>query len=330
MRLLVIKSIIAAVLLANVAQVRADSVIIIAIRYLQAEGTSHAHIYLYREDGRFLRQLTNDNSGQDVDPIFTPDGGTIVFTREMPDNSVEFWSVEPLSTALKKLNTAPAWYIATKSSPYFTNRHGEKSTEQSPAASATPGSEAPTYKTPDGSIELVLRTVPQDEEDRYDGPGHGKHYLVRHLKAGIETEMAQLPGFYGLYGLLHESHDKDRHFLLEDALRVAFFDLHLNSTDGDTVFAFDINGSRLVRLSRNWAAPVPLPGEPAFLTLTENRYVVIPGTTKTANCSYLEHWNAKIRKVRYARAKSAAICYGASTYRPARTPAVITIRKNAN
>lgn len=221
MRLLVIKSIIAAVLLANVVQARADSVIVIAIRYLQAEGTSHAHLYLYRKDGRFLRQLTNDNSGQDVDPNFTPDGGTIVFTREMPDKSLEFWSVEPLSTALKKLSTAPAWYIATRTSPYFTNRDGEKSTEQSPAASATPGSQAPTYKTPDDSIELVLRTVPEDEEDRYDGPGHGKHYLVRHLKAGIETEMGQLPGFYGLYGLLHESQDKDRHFLFEDALRVA-------------------------------------------------------------------------------------------------------------
>jgi hypothetical protein len=117
---------------------------------------------------------------------------------------------------------------------------------------------------------------------------------------------------------------------MEDALRVAFFNLHLNSTDGDTVFAFDINGSRRVRLSPNWAAPVALPGEPAFLTLTENRYVVIPGTTKTANCSYLEHWNTKFRKVRYARAKSAAICHGASMYRPGRTPAVITIRKNAN
>ena len=330
MRLLVINSIIAAMLLANVAQARADSVIVIAIRYLQAEGTSHAPLYLYREDGRFLRQLTNDNSGQDVDPIFAPEGGTIVFTREMPDKSLEFWSVEPLSTALKKLSTAPAWYIATRTSPYFTNRDVEKSTEHSPAASPTPASQTPTYKTPDGSIELVLRTAPEDEEDRYDGPGHGKHYLVRHLKAGIETEMGRLPGFYGLWELMHESHDKDRHFLFEDALRVAFFDLHLNSTDGDTVFAFDINGSRLVRLSPNWAAPVPLPGEPAFLTLTENRYVVIPGTTKTANCSYLEHWNVKLRKVRYARGKSAAICYGASMHRPGRTPAVITIRKHGN
>lgn len=39
--------------------------IVVAIRYLQAEGTSHAHLYLYREDGKLLRQLTSDNTGQD-------------------------------------------------------------------------------------------------------------------------------------------------------------------------------------------------------------------------------------------------------------------------
>ena len=50
--------------------VRGASEIVIAIRYLQATGTSHAHLYLYREDGKLLRRLTNDNSGQDVAPIF--------------------------------------------------------------------------------------------------------------------------------------------------------------------------------------------------------------------------------------------------------------------
>src|ERR1700730_19014295 len=86
----------------------AASEIVVAIRYLQAEGTSHSHLYLYRDDGKFLRQLTNDNSGQDVDPIFAPGGATIVFTREKPDNSpLEFWSVEPLGSDLRKLDSVP-------------------------------------------------------------------------------------------------------------------------------------------------------------------------------------------------------------------------------
>ena len=75
--------------------------IVVAIRYLQPKGTSHSQLYLYREDGKLLRQLTNDNSGQDSDPIFAGDGESIVFTREKPNDAREFWSIDPRSTNLK-------------------------------------------------------------------------------------------------------------------------------------------------------------------------------------------------------------------------------------
>ena len=314
---------------------RGASEIVIAIRYLQAEGTSHSHLYLFREDGNLLRQLTNDNSGQDSAPIFAPDGGTIVFTREKSNNAREFWSIDPLGKALKKLEAAPDWYVAVKSSPYFTNVEPEESAssnssaspEESASPSATP---IPTYKSPDGSVELILREDPNSEDDQIDGPGHGKHYLLRDLKNGTETEFDKIPGFYGVFGLLHESQDKDQHFLFDGPLRLAFFDLHLNSTDGDTVFALDFTSPRLVRLSPNWAAPIPLPGEAAFLTFTENRYVPIPGSKKTANCSYVEHWDERLNKIRYAHEKSAALCYGASMYRPDKEPHVVTFRRSAD
>jgi len=316
-------------------QAWADAEIVIAIRYLQAEGTSHSHLYLYREDGKLLRQLTNDNSGQDSGPVFAPDGSMIVFTREESNNAREFWSVDPLGKALKKLATAPDWYTSAKSSPYFTNAEPEESGSPSPSVSpeesasptATP---TPTYKSPDGSIELILREDPTDEDDQVDGPGHGKHYLLRDLKTGVEMDFGKIPGFYGVFGLLHSNQDKDQYFLFDGPLRLAFFDLHLNSTDGDTVFALDLTGPRLVRLSPNWAAPIPLPGETAVLTFTENRYVPIPGSKKTANCSYMEHWDEKLDKIRYAREKSAARCYGASMYRPDKDPHVITLRRGAD
>jgi len=307
---------------------------VIAIRYLQAEGSSHSHLYLYREDGRPSRQLTNDNSGQDSAPIFAPDGASIVFTREKPNNVREFWSVDPLGKTLKKLEAAPDWYVAAKSSPYFTNVEPEESA--SPDASASAGESVsptatpiPTYKSPDGSIELILREDPNDEDGQIDGPGHGKHYLLRDLKTGKETEFGKLLGYYGVFGLLHDNQNKDQHFLFEGPLRLAFFDLHLNSAEGDTVFALDLNGPRLVRLSPNWAAPIPLPGEAAFLTFTENRYVPIPGSKKTANCSFMEHWDEKLNKIRYAREKSAALCYGASMFRPGLTPSTITLRRSS-
>src|SRR6266700_4114848 len=146
----------------------------------------------------------------------------------------------------------------------------------------------------------------------------------------METEFGNLPGFLGAAGLLNENQARDQHFLFDGPLRLAFFDLHLNSTDGDTVFALDLAGPRLVRLSPNWAAPIPLPGEAAFLTFTENRYVPIPGSKKTANCSYMGHWEEKLSQIRFAREKSRAVCYGASMYRPGKNPSVITLRRTTD
>src|SRR5947199_5383893 len=113
-----------ALLLAAIAAIagnaHAESELVIAIRYLHAQGTSHSHLYLYREDGKLLRQLTDDNSGQDSDPIFASDGETIVFTREKEKDVREFWSIDPLGKKLKKLTAAPDRYSGAKNSPAFT------------------------------------------------------------------------------------------------------------------------------------------------------------------------------------------------------------------
>src|SRR5437763_13615857 len=97
----------------------AASEIVVAIRYLQAAGESHAHLYLYREDGTLLRQLTKEERGQDLDPMFAPDGETIVFTREIAENTFEYWSIEPKTGVLKPLDAEPEWYSTTKTSPFF-------------------------------------------------------------------------------------------------------------------------------------------------------------------------------------------------------------------
>jgi hypothetical protein len=315
---------------------RGDSEIVIAIRYLQAEGISHSHLYLYREDGKLLRQLTKDNSGQDVAPIFDSSGETIVFTREKPNKVVEYWTITPRGERLKKFDAAPSWYVEAKTSPYFTNIEPEL--ESSPTPGASPESTespvesptpTPTYKSPDGAFELVLREDPNDQADQVDMPGHGAHYLLRDAKSGTDTPFADIPGFEGAFGILHQRQNPERHFLFDGTLRLAFFDLHLNSSDGTTVFALDLVRKRFVRLSPNWATPFPLPGESAFLTFTENRYVPIPASTKTANCWYIEHWDEMLNHIRYARENTAAICYGFSMYRRGKDPAVITLRRTS-
>jgi hypothetical protein len=317
---------IAGCMVVAIARANAASEIVVAIRYLQAQGESHAHLFLYREDGTLLRQLTKDNLGQDLDPIFASDGETIVFTREISENKFEFWSIEPGGAALKRLDAAPEWYSAAKSSPYLAwPDQGSGDDESAPAF----GERSPHFRAPDGSVELILREVKGDEDDSINGPEHGKHYLLRDLKSGKQVEFPKLPGFEGAVEQLQLKEREDR-FLIESPLRLAFFGVHLNSTDGDTDYALDLTNRRFVRLSPNWAAPIPLPGEPAFVAMDYVRYVPIPDTKKTANCSYVERWDSSLKKVRYAREGTAAICYGASMYRPGKTPATITVRKSGD
>jgi hypothetical protein len=198
----------------------------------------------------------------------------------------DFWSIEPKGLNLHQLSQAPEWYTATKDSPLFTNLEQENEPGPNPDA---PSDEQHTisFRSPDGLVEIVLRQT-GSEDDQVDGPGHGKHYELHDLQTGKAIDFEQLPGFEGVFEILHDSLNKSRHFLIEPPLRLAFFGLHLNSTDGDTCYALDLINRRLVRLSQNWAAPIPLPGEAAFLTWTTERYVAIPKSKKTANCSETE------------------------------------------
>lgn len=306
----------------------ADSEIVVAIRYLQAQGESHSHLFLYREDGTLLRQLTKDETGQDLEPMFAADGATIVFTREIAENKRECWTIEPKGGGLKRLEAEPEWYATTKSSPYFVwpEMEGSGDDESAPAF----GSRTQRFRAPDGSVELILKEVKGDEDDSVNGPEHGKHYVLRDLKSNKSTEFPKIPGFEGAVEQLQLKDDSKTRFLFDGPLRLAFFGVHLGSTDGDTDYALDLTQRRFVRLSPNWAAPFPLSGEGAFLTLTYNRYVEIPGSKKTANCSYLERWDSSLNKIRFAQEGSAAVCYGASMFRPGKTPATINILRSDN
>jgi hypothetical protein len=319
---------VAACLFVPMARAAADSEIVVAIRYLQAEGESHAHLFLYREDGTLLRQLTKEGRGQDLDPMFAPDGETIVFTREIAENKFEYWSIEPKGGALTQLDAQPPWYADSTSSPCFVWPEMESSGDDESAPGF--GSRTQKFRAPDGSVELILKEVKGDENDSVNGPEHGKHYALRDSKTGKSTEFPKIPGFEGAVEQLELKGSNNARFLFDGALRLAFFGVHLNSTDGDTDYALDLTKRRFVRLSPNWAAPFPLAGDGAFLTLTSNRYVPISGSQKTANCSYLERWDSGLNKIRFARENSAAVCYGASIYRPGKTPATVGIRRSSD
>lgn len=260
--------------------------IVVAMRYYQQTGTSHAHLYLYREDGKLLRQLTDDNTVQDRDPVFSPDGETIVFTRANDKGGKDCWSIEPRGGNLHKLPATPDWYTGTKNAPVI-------------------------------SVDL-LGTTSSDSPDSWE---EKQRAALSGLTSGEPLAVEKRPSLAGPVDLLALGQQ-----LQAPPLRVAFFALHLDSTNGDTVCALDLNARRLVRLSPNWATPFPLPGEPAFLTRTENRYVPYGDGKHTENSSYIEHWDAGLNVVRYAKGKAAGDCAGASMYRPGLTPAVVAIR----
>ena len=313
-----------AILLFAAGVVRGDSEVVVAMRYFQQTGTSHAHLYLYREDGKLLRQLTDDGKSQDSNPFFAPDGETIVFTRRPDAGGTEFYSVEPRGGNLRRLPAAPGWYTATKDSPFYGGLNEDPDSDQLFTDNDIPKHGTPTYRAPDGSVELVLKIGGGD--DGISGDHHGHLYLLRDLKSGKDTTLGKLPGFEALVDVLALAQDKDQRFLLMPGLRVAFFGRYLNSTDGGTTYALDLDGKRLVRLSPNDATPYPLPGEPAFLTLTENRYVPFGDGKRTENSSYVERWGADLKPVRYANGKAAGSCYGASMYRPGKSPATVCLQ----
>jgi hypothetical protein len=148
----------------------------------------------------------------------------------------------------------------------------------------------------------------------------------------------------GLTDLLHESSHPQTLFLQQGALNVVFFSLHIGSTDGDWCIALDLSVPSLHVLPGNSVAlrqeegapearggnamPIPLPGEPLFLVLGTNRYEPIPGSKKTANISYLTRFDAALNGTHYVQLRTAPIFYGASLYRPGKSPAVMKIGQN--
>jgi len=315
---------------------RGDSEIVIAIRYLQPKGTSHSHLYLYREDGKLLRQLTNDNSGQDVDPIFAPDGETIVLTREKPNDTREFWSIDPRGTKLKKLDAAPDWYSAAKSSPYFT-RGGE---EEAPSSSPTPPQEEfaspgaasestqqgqhqnataldavadakdrppETIKAPDAAGEIFWRKG-EDKEDPLDWV-----MWFRDSKSGHETQIGKLPGFPSFEPLeIRGNKDGQR------------------SRRGPS----DVDGQRESVGEGERANQFLFEGYLRFHGVSSDE--VVEGFTRDQYEEQLRENKEKGHgcygepQARCAHKNSAAIRYGVSMYRPGKTPAVITFRNGAD
>jgi len=311
--------------------VAGDMNVTVSIRYLQIRGTSYAHIYLYSGQGALIRPLTAGSEGQDVDPIFAPDGREVVFTRKLKKGH-EVWAVQTSGANLHVLSSKPAWYRPdADETPRFTSLTMEWETWYKnlpdPAIGATP-QPSPTSTpplarlvAPDESIELILDRNAAAEQN-YDNSQRGKLYRLRDRKTGHESLIREWPGFETLWDPLHLRGNEDWYFLFEPPLKTIFFFVHLNSTDGDTVYALDLNDQKVVRLSPNYATPIPFDGDPSFFTVTEERYLPLGDGKRTVNCSYLDRWDAGFHRTRFGRSVP-AIFGGASVFRRNHPPLII-------
>lgn len=305
--------------------------IAVSIRYLQVTGTSHAQIYLYSGDGKLIRRLSETNEGQDVDPVFSPDGREIAFTRKLK-NADQVRVVQTLSGKVQEGETQPLWYQPKNElTPRFTSLSmewenwykglptSESSATPEPSPTSTP--RLTRLVAPDNSMELILDRSGDDQKD-YDNQELGKLYRFRDLKTGEESLLGNWEGFETIWGPLHLRGSEESYFLIELPLRTVFFFTHLNSTDGNTVHALDLARKRVVRLSPNNATPIPMSNFPGFFTITEERYVPLGDGKRTVNCSYFDRWDAAFKKVRYARS-APAIFGGAAVFRSDQAPLVV-------
>jgi hypothetical protein len=332
----------------------AHAEVVVAIRYLQIEGVSHAHLWLFDDAGKPIRQLTAAKSGQDEDPQFSPDGTEIVFTRTEKEER-EWRSVSVTGKGERVLAQAPAWYPIEPPAPFddppdapVPNQPGQRRLGES----VKPGELK--YATPDGRDLLILRDVPEraDPGDSY----YPKAGFLRDISTGTEKAIEELPittfvqtgnakeDAFRWPGASPKKRAELRAepvmrletelmdslllrdgspFLIAPPLRVAFFRQHRGSTYGDGRFAINLNTRRITELTPNGGARIhPLPEEPHFVCVCGERYRPLGDGKRTVNCSYLDQWDATLHRTRFGEARP-AIFYGASIIRKGKAPVAI-------
>jgi hypothetical protein len=274
---------------------RAD--LAVSIRYFKTEGTSHYHLYLYRDGGKVVRQLTSPENAHDINPIFSPDGSEIAFTREEKAGS-KVMTIKPDGSGLRAFSAAPQWYqIPVKIDAYAQVGGGDNDAlwQQRKGEFVIP--------IPDGKSELVLKDADnlKIKEPSYEAICFDA-LTVRDSAGAKETRVAVTGDLPENYCDLSRWHDSP--FLLRNNLRVVFYWQWLGSTDGNRLGVLDLNKRNALFISENPAIAIPHGARDGFFCVTQHRYQPLPGTTKTVNCLYLEWRDADLKRTRFAKAIS--------------------------
>lgn len=285
-----------ALFLAGLSSAFAD--VVVAVRYYKVKGESHSQLFHYSDDGKLVRQLTHSDDAQNIAPMFSPDGKTIVFTQRKGVLR-NVMSIPLAGGEAQTLPEAPAWYLTDQVLDGYTERYGNDLPELWQKFGADR-----VLPVPGSQQEFVTG----DDADATDGSfkllalrQHGAGKQVNFFEAGQDI--------LHNWSIFHGSP-----FLINGPLRVAFLQWTLNSTDGDAFAAIDLNAGQMVELSHNGGVAIPHGKRVGFFVVCEERYQPLGDGKKTVNCTYLDWWNEKLERTRFASAIS--IFEGASIFTP--------------
>ncbi|MEA3210162.1 MAG: hypothetical protein QOE70_3219 [Chthoniobacter sp.] len=257
--------------------------VVVSIRYLRVTGKSHAALFLFNGAGKVLLKLTDPGAEQDYAPDFSPDGKEIVFHRGADEaNATHYFIVDRAGKKTRPLPAGPpAWYPQRVVARPFR----EKDSLSEPAEESARAAER-SYASPDGSLAIVLKPNPADED-------HPLAFLRE--KKGPLQPFAEMPGF-SIFWFLELNHGSP--FLITPKLRVALFEGEHDSTLGTSAYALDVGRKRITTLSKNGAETYPWPGHDGLWVLASSRYEPL-GDGRTVNCSYLDHYDATMQRTRF-------------------------------
>jgi hypothetical protein len=321
--------------------------LVVSVRhYLASAERSYYHLYLYSGDGKMVRQLTDADKMSDVEPVLSPDGKQVCFRRyagnENPADEANPFYVRPPYYHGDQSNTTgtyrlisdirrgsgdravgkvPDWYWPKrKVRVEETAPQDGKETDWQAASTAR-------YPSPDDAYEIVIhKNWPKEESDQNGASAVRATFWLSDQETSTTLRMAQMDGFEELSSVCQSFmapyYLANPPYLYEGPLKVAFFSCHLGSTDGDSHFALDLNRKAFTKLSPNGGYPASAPkGVPGFFFLYQERYQDLGYRNKTVNCDYLDFWNEKMERTRFA--PNLSKFGGAAVYAPGHGAAVI-------
>ena len=259
--------------------------IAVSIRYLAPKGKSHAAIFLFDGQGKLVRQLTKPGEDQDYAPAFSPDGKEIIFRRVHGDEEAKrYFIVDRAGKQTRAIEgEPPEWYAQRIVAKAFGD-------SDSNGGEIDPKDPVRTFTSADGNLALVLKPNPDDED-------HPLAFLQE--KKGALHAFADMPGF-SIFWFVNL--DKGTPFFITPKLRTLFFCGDHDSTTGTNTFALDIARKRIVMLSANGAEVYPWPGHDGFFAAASSRYEPLGDGKRTVNCSYLDWYDAALKRTRFGHA----------------------------